>query len=105
MPEMIRICDERDLPREGYVCEMADGNLCVARIGGKIAVISNHCPHSGGPLGQGMVEDGKVMCPLHGWAFDVISGATDEDADVRVRVFQAEVRDGALFVMPPGQPS
>jgi nitrite reductase/ring-hydroxylating ferredoxin subunit len=105
MAEMVRVCDERDLPREGNVCEMADGNLCVARIGGSIAVISNHCPHSGGPLGQGMVEDGKVICPLHGWAFDIGTGATDEDDELRVHVFESEVRDGALFVRPPERPS
>jgi nitrite reductase (NADH) small subunit len=101
MPEMVRVCDERDLPKEGNVCEVAGGNLCVARIGGRISVISNHCPHSGGPLGQGMVEDGKVICPLHGWAFDVGTGATDEDDALRVHVFEAEVRDSGLFVRPP----
>jgi len=84
---------------------MAEGNLCVARIGGRIAVIGNHCPHSGGPLGQGMVEAGKVICPLHGWAFDVGTGATEEDDELHVPVFESEVRDGALFVRPPERPS
>jgi nitrite reductase (NADH) small subunit len=105
MAEMIRICDERDLPKEGRVCEMADGNLCVARIGGEIAVMSNFCPHSGGALGQGMMEGGKVVCPLHGWAFDVRTGATDEDDALRARVFEAVVRDGSLFVRPPERAS
>jgi nitrite reductase/ring-hydroxylating ferredoxin subunit len=52
-----------------------------------------------------MVEAGKVICPLHGWAFDVGTGATEEDDELHVPVFESEVRDGALFVRPPERPS
>lgn len=101
MPEMIRVCSENELPAEGRVCEMADGNLCVARVGGQIAVLSGVCPHDEGPLGQGMIEDGRVVCPYHGWAFDVKTGAAQHDPQAHVRLFEFEVRDGALFVRPP----
>jgi nitrite reductase (NADH) small subunit len=101
MQEMIRVCSESELPREGEVCEMADGHLCVARVGGEIAVLSNVCPHSEGPLGQGMIEDGKVVCPFHGWAFDVKTGVTDQSSQLKARVFEAMVKDGALLVRPP----
>jgi nitrite reductase (NADH) small subunit len=101
MQEMIRVCSESELPREGEVCEMADGHLCVARVGGEIAVLSNVCPHSEGPLGQGMIEDGKVVCPFHGWAFDVRTGVTDQSSQLKARVFEAVVKNGALLVRPP----
>ncbi len=101
MPDMVRVCSESELPREGEVCEMADGNLCVARVNGEIAVLSNFCPHSEGPLGQGMIEDGKVVCPYHGWAFDVKTGATDQSSQLKARVFESVVKDGALLVRPP----
>lgn len=32
------------------------------------------CPHKGGPLAAGWVENGKVYCPLHGWDFDLKTG-------------------------------
>lgn len=101
MPELVRICAESELPREGEVCEMAGGALCVARVNGEIAVLDNVCPHDEGPLGQGMIENGKVVCPFHGWAFDVKTGATDESAEKRARVFEAVIKDGALLVRPP----
>jgi len=101
MPEMIRVCSEHELPREGEVCEMAGGHLCVARVAGKIAVLTNFCPHNDGPLGQGMIEDGKVVCPYHGWSFDVRTGVTDQSTSSKARVYEAEVRDGGLYVRPP----
>ena len=55
------------LPGEGEVCEMvAIGRpFCVARVNGEIAVLDGICPHNEGPLGQGIVENGRVVCPWH----------------------------------------
>jgi nitrite reductase (NADH) small subunit len=101
MPELVRICAESELPAEGEVCEMFSGRLCVARVNGEISVLDNFCPHSEGPLGQGMIEDGKVVCPFHGWAFDVKTGVTDQSSQLKARVFESVVKDGELLVRPP----
>ena len=101
MREMVRICDESELPREGQVCEMAGGRLCVARVGGEITVLDNACPHHEGPLGQGMIEDGRVVCPYHGWAFDVKTGEALHNPQAKARIYESVVKDGALLVRPP----
>jgi nitrite reductase (NADH) small subunit len=101
MREMVKILEESDLPKEGQVMEAAGGRLCVARLQGQIVVLDNDCPHSGGPLGQGMIENGCVVCPYHGWAFDLKTGAASHDSSEKVRIFESEVRDGALMVRPP----
>lgn len=101
MREMVKVLEESDLPKEGQVTEAAGGRLCVARLKGQIVVLDNDCPHSGGPLGQGMIENGCVVCPYHGWAFDLKTGAASHDASEKVRIFESEVRDGALMVRPP----
>ena len=101
MREMIRICAESELPAEGEVCEMAGGRLCVARVNGEISVLDNFCPHSEGPLGQGMIEDGKVVCPFHGWAFDLKTGETDQSNQLKATIFESVVKDGELLVRQP----
>jgi nitrite reductase (NADH) small subunit len=101
MPDLVRICAESELPREGEVCEMAGGALCVTRVGGVISVLDNYCPHNEGPLGQGMIEDGKVVCPYHGWAFDVKTGVTDQSTQLKARVFESVIQNGELLVRPP----
>ena len=40
--------------------------ICVANVSGVYRTMDNLCPHRGGPLGQGMVEGSKVVCPWHG---------------------------------------
>ena len=54
---------------EGGVREVQAGKLtlCVAKLNGKIFALDNECPHDGGPLGEGELEDGKVVCPWHGY--------------------------------------
>lgn len=37
--------------------------------------VDNTCPHSGGPLGEGVVQGPALACPWHGWQFDYKSGA------------------------------
>ena len=101
MREMVKVLEESDLPKEGQVTEAAGGRLCVARLKGQIVVLDNTCPHSDGPLGQGMIEDGCVVCPYHGWAFDLKTGEATHDHSEKVRVFESEVRDGSLMVRPP----
>ena len=41
--------------------------ICIANVMGKISAMDNECLHLGGPLGKGVIEDGKVVCPWHGW--------------------------------------
>jgi nitrite reductase (NADH) small subunit len=63
--------------------------LCVAKLNGKIFALDNECPHEGGPLGEGELEDGKVVCPWHGYGFDLNTGASDDN--MRARVFEVTV--------------
>ena len=48
--------------------------FCVANIDGTYSAMDNVCVHRGGSLGQGVVLDGKVVCPWHGWMYDVRNG-------------------------------
>ena len=103
MPGLVRICSEAELPREGEVCEMAalGRPFCVARLGGEIAVLDGVCPHNEGPLGQGIVENGRVVCPWHAWAFDVKTGEAEHSAREHVAVYEAIIEDGALLIRLP----
>ena len=42
--------------------------------------IDSRCPHSGGPLGDGLVEKGFIVCPLHQWRFDLRDGSHSRSA-------------------------
>jgi nitrite reductase (NADH) small subunit len=100
MSQFVRICSASEVPAEGEVAEFTvQGRaLCVARVNGAIAVLDGVCPHEGGPLGEGIVEDGRVVCPWHAYAFDPRSGQADQDPEVKAEVFEAMVENGELQV-------
>jgi nitrite reductase/ring-hydroxylating ferredoxin subunit len=74
-------------------------NACVARLGEhEFAAFSRHCPHSGGDLTAGWVDDGKIVCPLHSLPFDCRTGASPCTSLKALRSFPWQVRDGRVYV-------
>lgn len=98
MANWVRLCDVGEAPAEGKSVEMdAQGvALCVARTGGTLAAVDNLCPHRAGPLAEGWIEEGKIVCPWHAWAFDLATGICAEEHS-QVHVYPLEEREGAVF--------
>lgn len=87
--------------------DMADGevrhvrigkaDIAVARVRGGFHALSNVCRHAFAPLSEGFLEGYELVCPWHGWRYDVRDGTTDHpDADVRT--YPVTVRDGEVLV-------
>lgn len=89
-----------DLPEPGKVKEfMASGRmLCVANLDGEIYAMDNICLHWGGPLGRGVIHQGKVVCPWHGWCFDPKTGEGPPKAKGRLEVFKVRIEEEEVFV-------
>ena len=49
-------------------------SMALTRCGGRVGALDNHCPHQGGPLGEGSIEGGLLRCPWHGYDYDPITG-------------------------------
>lgn len=49
-------------------------SLAVSNIEGELFAIDNVCTHDDGPLGEGRLRGGRVICPRHGAAFDARTG-------------------------------
>jgi nitrite reductase (NADH) small subunit len=98
MADFVRICAEAEIPAPGKVkeFEVAGRALCVGNVDGAVCVLDGICPHEGGPLSEGTIEGGKIVCPWHAYAFDVTTGWNDEDPDVKADVLEAKVEDGEL---------
>jgi nitrite reductase (NADH) small subunit len=98
MSDFVRICAQSELPRANDVREftVSGKTLCVANVGGSICVMDGVCPHEGGPLGEGTIEDGRVVCPWHGYAFDVHTGEAQDAPELRDTVFEAKIEAGEL---------
>ena len=74
----------------GRIIEASPGRfIALFNVGGNFYALDNECPHEGGPLGEGEVERGCVMCPWHGFRFDLASGAC---VNARLKVASFGVR-------------
>ncbi len=49
-------------------------DVAVFLVDGETRVVDNACLHAGGPLADGAVVDGCVICPFHGWVYDLVTG-------------------------------
>lgn len=77
--------------------EIGNRKLAIARIGDEVFATAGICRHAGGPLGQGFVDGEDVVCPLHGWRFNVRDGSTDHPGS-DIKVFPASVKDGVVYI-------
>ena len=64
---------------------------------GRIFACENRCPHRQGPLSEGIVGSGRVICPLHAHQFDLHTGAGSE-AHECVEVHYADETDGNIIL-------
>ena len=100
MSEFMRICAQSELPQPGNLREfMVNGRaLCVANVEGAICVLDGICPHEGGPLAEGTIEHGRVVCPWHSYAFDLHTGEAEGEPTLKAEVLEARVEGGELRV-------
>jgi thiamine pyrophosphate-dependent acetolactate synthase large subunit-like protein/nitrite reductase/ring-hydroxylating ferredoxin subunit len=72
--------------------------VCMTHFEGRYAALSNKCPHQGGPLGEGSIENGMLRCPWHGWDYHPTSGSPPEGYGDCVPAFPVEIRDDGIYV-------
>lgn len=75
MPGWIKVAKLHEIPEDTGL-EVVAGSRIVAlyRIQGEVFALDGICPHSGGPLANGRVQNQIVTCPWHGWQFNVTNG-------------------------------
>ena len=99
-PQWTRITRQENIPpREGRSVRVAGTDIAIFNLSGRFLTIENRCPHQGGPLCDGIVAGTTVVCPLHGWRFDLETGmAVRASKPACVTVYPTRVEDGVILV-------
>lgn len=100
MSDFRKLTTVSELPASGEAREFTiDGHqICIANENGKCSALDNFCAHRGGPLGQGVVDQGKIVCPWHGWQFDLVSGKSEQSATLGVEVYELKIEGDDVLV-------
>src|SRR5262245_65349341 len=91
--------DPVDVPGDGRVRGVVvDGRtVALARCGLRLGALDNRCPHQGGPLGEGSIENGLLRCPWHGFDYCPLDGSSP-GFDDEATTYPLEIRDGDVYV-------
>src|SRR3989337_2699835 len=96
---MMKVANVNDLKTgEGKVVEADGKELALFNVDGKFFAIDNTCLHRGGPLGQGALEDKVVTCPWHGWQYDVTTGQSVFNQEIRVPTYEVKVEGDDIAI-------
>jgi NAD(P)H-dependent nitrite reductase small subunit len=97
--EFVSVAEVATLPPgQARTVEVRGRRLALWNIAGEFYCIDDSCPHRGGPLGAGSLQDTQVSCPLHGWTFDVRDGSCFTRPDRPVKTYPTRVEDGLVQV-------
>jgi nitrite reductase/ring-hydroxylating ferredoxin subunit len=100
MSVFVSVADVASLkPGQGRTIHVQGREFCLWNLDGQFYCLDDTCPHRGGPLGAGVLENGEVFCPLHAWGFDVRTGACSARPDRPVRTYVTRVVEGQVQIL------
>jgi nitrite reductase/ring-hydroxylating ferredoxin subunit len=93
-PELHYLGPVEEIPvGEGRAYQVDGDWVAVFRLrGGALRAVGGICPHAGGPIADGMVDDRVVVCPLHQHAFELATGCSTT-GQPPLRVYPVRVDD------------
>jgi DMSO/TMAO reductase YedYZ heme-binding membrane subunit/nitrite reductase/ring-hydroxylating ferredoxin subunit len=82
--------------------------IAVFRSGNLVSAVTNLCAHQNGPLGEGRIVNGCIVCPWHGYEYRIEDGCAPPPFTEKLATYRLRLREGILEVhpepLPPGTP-
>ncbi|BBU29810.1 pyridine nucleotide-disulfide oxidoreductase [Burkholderia sp. THE68] len=73
--------------------------ILLVRDGDAVRAYTAECPHAGGPLDEGAICNGRIVCPWHKGTFEVRDGSLVEPPPLKALTrYEATIRDGDVYV-------
>jgi nitrite reductase/ring-hydroxylating ferredoxin subunit len=86
------LCDLTELEEgKGKYVEIGGFQLGVFLDQGKVFVTDNNCPHAGGNLAGGAIEDGCIVCPWHSWPFNLQTGELRDSPGCTISTYKTRI--------------
>jgi nitrite reductase (NADH) small subunit len=99
----VRVARTSDIPvGKGCFVESCAIPVAVFNAGqGRFRAVSALCPHEDGPLADGWLEGDAVVCPWHGFDFDLATGGCRVSDGLSIAVYRTRVSNGVVEVELP----
>jgi nitrite reductase/ring-hydroxylating ferredoxin subunit len=95
----VDVCSIDDIPEKGARTAMIAGErVAVFRYDGCVSAVSSVCKHQNGPLGEGRIQDGCIVCPWHGYQYRPQDGRAPSPFTETLPTFGVKVEAGRVLV-------
>lgn len=95
----VQVALKEDIEKgKGKTVKVNDKEIAIFNLNDEFYALDNTCPHRGGPLGEGEIEDSKVTCPWHGWTFDVKTGQNIFNPMIKQKGYNIKLEDNKILV-------
>ena len=99
MSDKVKVAKASELQEGVGIAVQAGGQtIAIFKCGGEISAVNNVCPHRGGPLAEGFVQDGRVACPWHGWAFEIKTGKHAMNPAIQIPSYPVTIEGDDVYV-------
>jgi 3-phenylpropionate/trans-cinnamate dioxygenase ferredoxin component len=99
MSEFIRVAACSEIPEDRAIAvEVRGKRIALFNAGGTFYAIENSCLHMGVALSAGKLYGTRVVCPLHGWEYDITTGANVDDPKMRVASFAVKIEGDNILI-------
>ncbi len=83
---------------EGRTFVVDDRQIVVFRLrDGSLRALGAVCPHRGGPLADGLIDNRVVICPLHGFTYDLATGCEVANGGQSVTAYPVHADDSGTI--------
>lgn len=101
MPDFVTIAKIQDIqPGSARSFQVKGHSVAVYNCKGNFYATSNICQHEGGFLAEGDLTAKVIMCPLHGWEYDVESGECLTAPGADLRTFPVQIIRDEIQIAP-----
>ena len=95
----IKACELKELVGgSGKLVTVSGKAVALFRVGERVVAVDAECPHEGGPLQDGTIEDGCVVCPWHHYKFALAGGQCDLDPSLKVNTYPTVIEEETVCV-------
>ena len=95
----VKVAQINDLQNGKAKTVEAEGKqIALIKKDGKFFALDNICCHMGGPIGEGSLEGDTIVCPWHGWNYNIKTGVSLINPGAKVSVFLVMVEGEDVFV-------
>jgi nitrite reductase/ring-hydroxylating ferredoxin subunit/DMSO/TMAO reductase YedYZ heme-binding membrane subunit len=97
----VPVCNVEDIEdNQAKMVVIGRENIAIFKYDGKLSAVDNACKHQNGPLGEGRIVDGCIVCPWHGYQYHPEDGCSPPPFQEKVATYELKLEGNTVCVNP-----